>query len=66
MLCSIAIPAATLAAIHKKDPRLFGPVVPLSIMLAFQYDMCYGSMLERARDEADQLIVTNPYKFYLP
>lgn len=35
-------------------------------MTAFQYDMCYGTMLERARDEADRLIQVEPYKFYLP
>lgn len=60
------VPLSILGAIKKKDGRLFAPVVPLTFLLAFQYDMSYGTMIERARDEADNLIVTNPYKFYLP
>lgn len=60
------VPISIIGAIIKKNHLLLGPVVPLTFMLAFQYDMCYGQMMERARDEADSLIVDNPYKFYLP
>ena len=35
-------------------------------MFAFQYDMCYGNMMERAREEADKLITEIPSKFFLP
>lgn len=61
-----AVPGCILGAIKKKNPALLGPIVPLSFMLMFQYDMCYGTMMERARAEADTLIVENPGKFYLP
>lgn len=64
--CGLVIPAAIIGAIVKKNHALLSPVVPLSFMLAFQYDMCYGTMMERAREEADKLIVENPFKFYLP
>lgn len=55
-----------MAALKKKNPALIGPLVPLSFVLLFQYDMCYGNMMERIRRAADELITTNPYKFYLP
>lgn len=55
-----------MAALKKKNPALIGPLVPLSFVLLFQYDMCYGNMMERIRSAADELITNNPYKFYLP
>jgi hypothetical protein len=60
------VPLSIAGAIIKKNHLLAGPVIPLTFMLAFQYDMCYGRMMERAREEADKLIVEDPYKFYLP
>ena len=60
------MPLSIIGAIVKKNHVLLGPVIPLSFMLAFQYDMCYGRMMERAREEADNLIVSDPSKFYLP
>lgn len=56
----------TAAAIHKKDPRVIFPLVPLLFAYAFQYDMLYGNMLERAQKDADKLIVDYPMKFILP
>lgn len=56
----------TVGAIKTKNPKLIIPLIPLSFVYAFQYDMCYGDMMERAIKEADALIVDNPYKFYLP
>ena len=47
------VPMALLGAMSKKNPALLGPIIPLSFFLAFQYDMCYGTMMERARDTAD-------------
>lgn len=46
--CTV-VPLSIIGAIAKKNHMLFGPVIPLSFMLAFQYDMCYGNMMERAR-----------------
>jgi hypothetical protein len=54
------------AAIHKRDARVLFPLVPLTFAYAFQYDMFYGNMLERAQVVADQLIIENPLKFALP
>jgi hypothetical protein len=41
-------------------------LVPFSLAYAFQYDMLYGNMMERAQLEADKLIIENPLKFALP
>lgn len=46
----------TLGAIAKKDPKLMGPLVPFGFAYAFQYDMFYGNMMERAQAEAEILI----------
>ena len=42
------------------------PLVPIGFTYAFQYDMFYGDMLERAQQEADQLLIEHPMKFVLP
>lgn len=56
----------TLVAILKRDARPMIPLVPISFAYAFQYDMFYGDMLERAQQEADKLLVEHPMKFVLP
>jgi hypothetical protein len=56
----------TVIAILKKDPRPMIPLVPIGFAYAFQYDMFYGDMLERAQKEADKLLVEYPMKFVLP
>ena len=55
-----------IGSIKKKDPKLFIPIVPLSFAYAFQYDMCYGNMMERAIAESDALLINNRMKFVLP
>ncbi len=42
------------------------PLVPFSFAYAFQYDMLYGNMMERAMSEADTLLIEKPLKFVLP
>ena len=59
-------PLLLLNAFRNKNPVYIGPLIPLTFILGFQYDMCYGKMMERARETADSLITENPYKFYLP
>jgi hypothetical protein len=55
-----------LVAILKKNPMAMFPLVPIGFTYAFQYDMFYGNMLERAQQEADQLLIEHPMKFVLP
>lgn len=53
-------------SLAQKKPKILAPLVPLSFAYAFQYDMCYGRMMERAMETADTLIVEHPLKFALP
>ena len=62
----LAVPLLIVGAIKNKNPSLIGPVIPLTVAWLCQYDMAYGDMMDRARDTADNLITSNPYKFYLP
>jgi hypothetical protein len=52
--------------IFKKNPATLAPLVPLSFAYAYQYDMFYGDMFEKAQIVADDLIINNPNKFLLP
>ncbi len=42
-------PLLLIGAIVKKNPKLFVPIIPLSFAYAFQYDMFYKDMFERAQ-----------------
>jgi len=42
-------PLLIIGAVVKKNPQLAIPLVPLSFVYAFQYDMLYGNMFERAQ-----------------
>lgn len=63
---SLAAIGLTGVAIIKKDIRAIFPLVPLGFAYAFQYDLLYGNMMERAQLEADKLIIENPLKLSLP
>ena len=54
-------------AAHKKHaPQMVAPLVPLSILWCFQYDMYYGNMMRRAQREAARTIKEEPERFFLP
>ncbi|KAK6180035.1 hypothetical protein SNE40_012256 [Patella caerulea] len=39
-----------------KSPGMIVPLVPLTFILAYQYDMSYGSKMHRIRAEADRIL----------
>ena len=51
------VPICFFGAVAKKNAQLLIPIIPLSYSYAYQYDMVYGNMFERAQIEADTLIV---------
>ena len=54
-------------AMHKThNPALVGPLVPFSILWAFNYDLYYGNMQIRVQKEASRLIREEPERFFLP
>uniref|UniRef100_A0A2D4FZD3 Plasminogen receptor (KT) n=1 Tax=Micrurus corallinus TaxID=54390 RepID=A0A2D4FZD3_MICCO len=56
----------TIGAIKNKKPQLFIPVIPLSFILAFQYDKGYGTLLQRMKCEAENIIDTDYAALEMP
>uniref|UniRef100_A0A493THD2 Plasminogen receptor with a C-terminal lysine n=2 Tax=Anas TaxID=8835 RepID=A0A493THD2_ANAPP len=48
----------TAGAIKKKNPGVLLPIVPLSFIFAYQYDMGYGTLLQRIKGEAENILDT--------
>ncbi|XP_029861207.1 plasminogen receptor (KT) isoform X2 [Aquila chrysaetos chrysaetos] len=46
----LAAVGLTAGAIKKKNPGVLLPIVPLSFIFAYQYDMGYGTLLQRIKD----------------
>ncbi|XP_063106816.1 plasminogen receptor (KT) isoform X2 [Cavia porcellus] len=56
----------TARAIKQKKPAFFIPIVPLSFVLAYQYDLGYGTLLQRMKGEAEDILETEKNKLELP
>ncbi|KFO34705.1 plasminogen receptor (KT) [Fukomys damarensis] len=62
----IATISLTAGAIKQKKPVFFIPVVPLSFIFAYQYDLGYGTLLQRMKGEAEDILETEKSKLQLP
>ncbi|XP_074138954.1 plasminogen receptor (KT) [Sminthopsis crassicaudata] len=62
----LAVFGLTVGAIKKKQPVFFFPVVPLSFVFAYQYDMGYGTLLQRMKGEAEHILDIENSKLQLP
>ncbi|XP_061168111.1 ribonuclease H1-like isoform X2 [Saccostrea echinata] len=49
-----------------KSKGLIAPLLPLTFILGYQYDLAYGSKMERMRQEADRVLDTESYLLDLP
>ena len=64
--------AATLSVVlvagvaKTKKPQLLAPLLPLSFGVGYLYDMCYGTQLERIRDNAGMMILEQNPMLMLP
>ncbi|XP_072518585.1 plasminogen receptor (KT) [Salminus brasiliensis] len=58
--------ALTAGAIKKKKPGLFVPVVPLSLFMAYQLDMAYGTLIHRMKGEAESIMATERDRLEMP
>ncbi|KAL2781474.1 plasminogen receptor (KT) [Daubentonia madagascariensis] len=56
----------TAGAIKSKKPAFLFPIVPLSFILTYQYDLGYGTLLQRMKDEAEDILETEKSKLQLP
>ncbi|XP_044302827.1 plasminogen receptor (KT) [Varanus komodoensis] len=62
----LAAVGVTVGAVKKKKPQLFLPMIPLSFILAYQYDMGYGSLLQRMKSEAENILDTENTMLDMP
>ncbi|XP_069096397.1 plasminogen receptor (KT) [Pleurodeles waltl] len=62
----IASLGLTAGAIKRKRPALFLPVIPLSFILAYQYDMGHGTLLRRMKGEAETILEKESSMLELP
>ncbi|XP_058513306.1 plasminogen receptor (KT) isoform X1 [Ochotona princeps] len=56
----------TAGAIKRKKPALLVPIVPLSFIFAYQCDLGYGTLLQRMKGEAEDILETDKSKLQLP
>ncbi|XP_057634348.1 plasminogen receptor (KT) [Chionomys nivalis] len=62
----IATISLTSGAIKRKKPALLIPIVPLSFIFTYQYDLGYGTLLQRMKREAEDILETEKVKLELP
>lgn len=62
----IATISLTTGAIKRKKPALLIPIVPLSFIFTYQYDLGYGTLLQRMKSEAEDILETEKTKLELP
>ncbi|KAM8961518.1 plasminogen receptor (KT) [Pelodytes ibericus] len=53
---SLAAIGLTAGALKGKKPALFLPIIPLGFVFAYQMDMGYGTLINRMRGEAENII----------
>ncbi|XP_020949985.1 plasminogen receptor (KT) isoform X2 [Sus scrofa] len=62
----IASVALTAGAIKRKKPAFFLPIIPLGFVFTYQYDLGYGTLLQRMKGEAENILETETSKLQLP
>lgn len=62
----IAATLLTTGAIKRKKPAFLIPIVPLSFIFTYQYDLGYGTLLQRMKSEAEDILETEKTKLELP
>lgn len=56
----------TTGAIKGKKPALFAPLIPLGLVGAYQYDMAYGTLIQRMKGSAENIIENESNLLELP
>ncbi|KAB1280039.1 Plasminogen receptor [Camelus dromedarius] len=62
----IAAISLTAGAIKRKKPAFIVPIVPLGFVLIYQFDLGYGTLLQRMKGEAENILETEKSKLQLP
>ncbi|KAH9495165.1 hypothetical protein Btru_018541 [Bulinus truncatus] len=63
---SLCIIGLTAGALRNKRYGLLLPLVPINFVFAYQWDMAYGSKLQRIREMADRIIDEEHHLLDLP
>ncbi|KAK3594567.1 hypothetical protein CHS0354_006256, partial [Potamilus streckersoni] len=50
----------------KKNPGMIAPLIPLTFILGYQFDLAYGSKIKRLKAEADRIIDIEPELLDMP
>ncbi|XP_012861097.1 plasminogen receptor (KT) [Echinops telfairi] len=58
--------ALTTGAIKGKKPVFLFPIVPLGFVLTYQYDLGYGTLLQRMKGEAENILDAEKERLQLP
>lgn len=53
---SVAVTGCVIGFLKKKSPAPLVPLVPLSFIVGYMYDMAYGSKMGRMQAEADRIM----------
>ncbi|CAG5104769.1 Oidioi.mRNA.OKI2018_I69.chr1.g1523.t1.cds [Oikopleura dioica] len=53
-------------ALKTKNAKLVAPLWPIGIGYSFQHDMAYGNLMDRARLEAEEILLQKPDWLQMP
>lgn len=62
----VATISLTAGAMRRKKPAFLLPIVPLSFIFIYQCDLGYGTLLQRMKGEAEDILETEKSKLQLP
>ncbi|XP_056370555.1 plasminogen receptor (KT) [Oenanthe melanoleuca] len=62
----LAAVVLTTGAVKRKNPAVLLPILPLSFVFSYQYDMGYGTLLQRIKGEAENILDTQSSLLELP
>lgn len=63
---TVATVGLTVGAMKRRKPALMAPLVPLGFIFAYQMDSAYGTLIYRMRDEAQNIMTSEPDRLDLP
>jgi hypothetical protein len=62
----VLTPLLVVGALRRKNPALLGPLLPLSFVFAYQWDLAYGTKMVRIRKEAEKILASEQHLLDLP
>ncbi|KAK7474287.1 hypothetical protein BaRGS_00034479 [Batillaria attramentaria] len=63
---AVAATGSIIGFAKKRNPAPLVPLVPLTFIVGYLYDMAYGSKMDRMREEADRIIDGEPGLLSMP